>query len=160
MSGKIVAIFIAARAASEPQPVGKVTLEGDRGLVGDRYHAQAGTFSAKLKEKPDWQATLIELEEVERFNASHGTTFGPGSFRRNIVTSGVRLNDLVGHRFAVGDAVLEGVRLCEPCAHLGSFLGKQVVKGMAHRAGLRARVLTGATIQPGDAVVDQGVVAE
>jgi MOSC domain-containing protein YiiM len=160
MSGQVVAVYIAARAATEPQEAEAVTLEAGRGIVGDRYHARAGTFSAKLKDKGDWQATLIELEEVERFNASHGAALGAGSFRRNIVTSGVRLNDLVGRQFAIGDAVLEGVRLCEPCAHLGSFLGKQVVTGMAHRAGLRARILTGGTIQAGDVVIDRGAADE
>ena len=156
MSGKVVAIYIAAKAATEPQMAGSVVLEAGRGLVGDRYHAREGTFSAKLKDKADWQATLIEIEEVERFNSSHGSAFGPGAFRRNIVTSGIRLNDLVGRRFAIGDTMLEGVRLCEPCAHLARLLGKDVVKGLAHKAGLRAVILTGGTIRPGDVVIDQG----
>ena len=156
MNGRVVAIYVTASAATELQAADAVTLEAGRGLVGDRYHARTGTFSAKLKDKADWQATLIEHEEVERFNASHGSAFDAGSFRRNIVTSGVRLNDLVGRRFAIGDAVLEGVRLCEPCTHLAQLLGKDVVRGMAHKAGLRACVLTGATIRPGDVVIDQG----
>jgi MOSC domain-containing protein YiiM len=115
-----------------------------------------GTFSEKLKVKDDWQATLIELEEVERFNTTFRTALEPGRFRRNIVTTGVRLNDLVGRRFSVGAAVVEGIRLCEPCAHLGQILGPDVVRGMVHRAGLRVRIVNGATIRPGDYIADQG----
>ncbi len=73
-----------------------------------------------------------------------------GSFRRNIVTSGIRLNDLVGRRFKVGAALLEGMRLCEPCAHLGKLIGPAVVKGMVHKAGLRARIIHGSLIRVGD----------
>src|SRR5690606_11780308 len=109
-----------------------------------------------LKAKDDWQATLIEREEVDRFNNSFHTTFGPGHFRRNIVTTGVRLNDLVGQRFTVGAAVLEGIRLCEPCAYLGSMLGPEVVKAMVHKAGLRVRILVGATVKPGDFIAGNG----
>jgi MOSC domain-containing protein YiiM len=128
-------------------------LQAGGGLVGDRYHAQGGTFSEKLKDSGDWEVTLIEQEEVERFNLSEGRKLGPGSFRRNIVTTGVRLNELVGSQFRVGVTVLAGMRLCEPCAHLGKLLGPEVVKAMAHRAGLRARIVAGGEIRPGDEVI-------
>src|SRR5687767_14574324 len=113
---KIVEIYVSPTAGAELRPVSEAVLEAGRGIVGDRYHRGVGTFSEKLKDKGDWQATLIELEEVERFNAAFHATFGAGNFRRNIVTAGVRLNDLVGRRFTMGGAVLEGIRLCEPCA--------------------------------------------
>ena len=77
-------------------------------------------------------------------------------YYRGIGTFSEKLNDLVGHRFRVGDAVLEDVTLCEPCAHLATQLGTDVVKSMVHRAGLRARIISGADIRPGD-VVASGV---
>jgi MOSC domain-containing protein YiiM len=132
------------------QSVGKAELEAGRGLVGDRYYAGVGTFSEKLRGKPDAEVTLIESEEIQRFNDIEGSPKSPAEFRRNIVTRGVRLNDLVGCRFSVGQAVLEGIRLCEPCAHLARLLSPTVVETMAHRAGLRARVVSGASIRPGD----------
>jgi hypothetical protein len=73
-------------------------------------------------------------------------------YYRGIGTFSEKLNDLVGHRFRVGDAVLEGVRPCEPCAHLATQLGIDVAKSMVHRAGLRARIISGADIRPGDHV--------
>jgi MOSC domain-containing protein YiiM len=153
---RVVEIYVAPSAGAELHAVPEAVLEAGRGIVGDRYYRQAGTFSEKLRASDDWQATLIELEEVERFNASFHTTFGPGRFRRNIITAGVRLNDLVGQRFSVGAAILEGIRLCEPCAHLGQILGPEVVRGMVHRSGLRVRIIDGATIRPGDTIASHG----
>lgn len=152
MTGKIVAIFATPEAGTPLQAVAEAILEGGRGLVGDHYYRHEGTFSKKLRDSADWEITLIEREEIQRFNQSQGACLSEGSFRRNIVTSGVKLNDLVGNRFHVGPALLEGIRLCEPCAYLGSLLGPTVVKGMAHRAGLRARIIAGATVRPGDSI--------
>ena len=152
MTGSVVAIYSAAQAGAELVPLEVARLEAGHGLVGDRYFDRVGTFSKKLEPTRDWELTLIEKEEIDRFNAAAGVSLGPGRFRRNIVTTGVRLNDLVGRRFRVGEAVLEGIRLCEPCAHLGRLIGPAVVKGMVHRAGLRARIVSGASVRPGDLV--------
>ena len=152
MAGSVLAIGVSAEAGGELHSVDVATLVAGQGIVGDRYYRRSGTFSEKLKKSKDWEVTLIEQEEVERFNGQQGTAFAAISFRRNIVTTGVRLNDLVGIRFRVGDAVLDGVRLCEPCAHLGRQIGFDVVKSMVHRAGLRARIVSGADVRPGDLV--------
>jgi MOSC domain-containing protein YiiM len=149
-TGKIVAIVTTSEAGAPLQPVAQACLESGRGLVGDRYYQHSGTFSEKLKDGADWELTLIESEEIQRFNQSQGLALPAGSFRRNIVTSGIRLNDLVGRRFKVGSATLEGMRLCEPCAHLGKLIGPAVVKGMVHKAGLRARIVAGSLIRVGD----------
>jgi MOSC domain-containing protein YiiM len=147
---KVVAIVTTSEAGAPLRSVTQASLEAGRGLVGDRYYAHGGTFSDQLKDSADWEITLIESEEIQRFNESQGLSLPPASFRRNIITSGVRLNDLVGRRFKVGSAVLEGMHLCEPCAHLGKLIGPTVVKGMAHRAGLRARIVTGCIVRIGD----------
>jgi len=157
MSGSVLAIYISAEAGAEPQPIGAAELVAGRGIIGDRHYQRRGTFSEKLQDSHDWEVTLIEQEEIERFNAQRGSSLDAGSFRRNIVTSGVRLNDLVGRRFGVGSALLEGLRLCEPCAHLGRHLGIEVVKTMVHRAGIRARIISGAEVGPGAPVsIDPG----
>ena len=150
MTAKVVAIVTTDKAGAPLQSVAQATLESGRGLVGDRYYEHGGTFSEELKDGTDWEITLIESEEIQRFNESQGLTLPPASFRRNIVTSGIRLNELVGRRFKVGSALLEGMRLCEPCAHLGKLIGPAVVKGMVHKAGLRARIVTGSIIRAGD----------
>jgi len=130
----------------------EVLLEAGRGLAGDRYCRETGTFSEKLKGTRDSEITLIESEEVERFNREENLTLDLGALRRNIVTRNVRLNDLVGQRFRLGEAVLEGIRLCEPCSHLARTVTPQVLPGLVHRAGLRACILSGGTVKRGDAV--------
>jgi len=155
MNGEVLAIFTAAVAEAPLQPVPEASLEAGKGLVGDRYYRDTGTgtFSEKLRGSPDSEITLIEAEEIERFNADFGLTLGLGAPRRNIVTRNIRLNDLVGRRFNVGQVVLEGIRLCEPCAHLAKIVSPEVLPGLVHRAGLRACVVTGGTVRQGDAIV-------
>ena len=70
-----------------------------------------------------------------------------GDFRRNIVTSGVRLNALVGQRFTVDGIAMEGVRLCEPCAYLAELLTDKLLPTMVGRCGLRARILQSGVIR-------------
>ena len=152
MSGQVVGIFTTAQAGGPMASVGEASLEAGRGLKGDRYFNAAGTFSAKLAGTPDTELTLIELEEVEQFNAREGLKLAASDLRRNIVTRGVRLNDLVGRQFRVGRAVLEGIRLCEPCAYLAKTVDSRVLPGLVHKAGLRARIVTGAAVRAGDPI--------
>ena len=95
--------------------------------------------------------TLIEAEAVEGLAAS-GITLDPGESRRNLTTRGVRLNDLVGKEFWIGDVLALGVELCEPCSHLVALTGKPLIKPLTHRAGLRADLLTSGRISVGDRI--------
>lgn len=140
MTATVVGIYTTPTSGSTLQSVRQATLEAGKGLVGDRYYAGVGTFSKKVM-PPDAEITLIESEEIDRFNSNERAAHPPGAFRRNLVTSGIRLNDLVGKRFWVGSALLEGKRLCEPCGHLAKLVVPTVVEGMLHRAGLRATTL-------------------
>jgi len=154
MTGSVLAIYIAPTGAAAMESLAVAELEAGRGIVGDRYHAQHGSFSKKNGIRPDQEITLIESEEIDRFNGSTGLTLDYGAARRNVVTRGVRLNDLVGHQFRVGAVLLEGIRLCEPCAHLASLVSEKVLPGLVHRGGLRAKILAAGTIRPSDAVSD------
>ncbi|MGD2167240.1 MAG: MOSC domain-containing protein [Gammaproteobacteria bacterium] len=156
MQGRLVSILAAESAGAPLRELPDAQLQAGRGLVGDRYYRRNGTFSQKLAAGPDWEITLIELEEIDRFNAARATPLTQAGFRRNLVTRNVRLNELVETRFRVGGAELEGLRLCEPCAYLGSLLGPEVVREMAHKAGLRARILNSAVIRCGDPVLTAG----
>ena len=86
---------------------------------------------------------------IEDLAATDGIELAPGETRRNVTTRGIRLNDLVGRRFRVGDAVCEGTRLCEPCQHLTDHVGKPILGPLVHRAGLRARIVDGGEIAVG-----------
>jgi MOSC domain-containing protein YiiM len=156
MTAKLVAAFISPEAEAPMQSVGEVHLEASRGIVGDRYYLGTGTFSEKLRGKPDSEVTLIESEQIDHFNNLSGLNLGYGEPRRNLVTVGVGLNELVGVRFSVGAVVLEGIRLCEPCAHLASVVADQVLPTLVHRAGLRAKIIKGGVIRPSDRIDDSG----
>lgn len=130
----------------------EVRVEAGRGIVGDRYYVEQGTFSAKLKGKPHREITLIESEKIDYFNQQTGHKLSYGDPRRNIVTADVDLNDLVGVRFRVGEVLLEGVKLCEPCAYLADLLAKEVLPVLVNRGGLRAQILSTGTIKASDAV--------
>jgi MOSC domain-containing protein YiiM len=118
-----------------------------RGLAGDRYHAGVGTFSKK--DHPDREVTLIESEALEALAKDCNITLQPGQARRNLVTRAVPLNHLVGKEFTVGEVLLRGLRLCEPCGHLEKLTANGVEKGLLHRGGLRAQILRGGTLRPG-----------
>ena len=152
--GTVVSIHVAATAEAPVREVSKIRAVEQRGLEGDRYYESAGTYSSKPG--PDREVTLIELEAIEALRRDYRVEIDPGSARRNIVTRGVALNHLVGREFAVGDVVLRGIRLCEPCGHLARLVGKDVVPGLVHRGGLRAQILRGGIIEAGDPIRDRG----
>jgi MOSC domain-containing protein YiiM len=150
----VEAIFIVPEAGGPPQPVDEVNAVAGRGLEGDRYFAGNGTFSANGKNGRD--LTLIEAEALEGLAHEHGIELGPGESRRNVVTRGIGLNDLVGRRFRVGEVECEGRRLCDPCSHLEGLTEPGVLKGLVNRGGLRADILRGGRIAVGDEVLDLG----
>ena len=124
-------------------PVRAVDALAGKGLRGDRHFHQEGAA-------PGQALTLIEAEALESVGLS-----GAGS-RRQVVVRGVRLNDLVGRRFRVGDVECLGVELCEPCLHLQQLTRPGIIKELIHRGGLNADVLNDGRISVGDAVVVHG----
>jgi MOSC domain-containing protein YiiM len=127
-----------------------------RGLEGDRYFAGDGTYFEEHKHGQD--ITLIEAEAIEGLAREDGIELAPGEARRNVVTRGIGLNELVGRRFTVGEVECVGQRLCDPCRHLQRLTKPGVLKGLANRGGLRADVVTGGRIAVGDEVRDLGAV--
>lgn len=135
------------------RPLQQAALEQGKGIVGDRYYLGLGTFSEKLAGLVDAELTLIESEMIEDFNKQQGFQYQGHEFRRNLVTEGVRLNELVGKEFTIGSVRLKGVRLCEPCAYLAGILSPEIIPALVHKAGLRAQIIDGGDIRSNDAVV-------
>lgn len=157
--GSVVSIHIASEASAPMEAVQEVRAVPGRGLEGDRYFHGRGSYSGKAS-LGGREVTLVEVESVEALfqgavNAD-GHTLGikltPAETRRNIATSGVPLNHLVDREFWVGDVLLRGTRLCEPCRHLEDLTQKGVLAGLIHRGGLRARILSEGTLRVGDVV--------
>lgn len=123
-----------------------------KGIQGDRYFENCGTFSP-VPHQPDFELTMIEKEKVEAFAAKTGLQFTTKHARRNIVTQGIELNDLVGKTFVMGRARFKAIRLCEPCNYLAKTTYPETLKGLLHKGGLRVAILTSGIIQQGDAII-------
>jgi MOSC domain-containing protein YiiM len=148
-NGKVESIHFASVAEGPVQALDHAVLIPGVGLEGDRYALKQGTF---FKPEPDFELTLIETEAIEALRRECDIELAAGDARRNIVTRGVPLNHLVGREFVIGNVRIRGIRLCEPCEHLQKVTGKHVIKGLLHRGGLRAQILTQGTIHIGDSV--------
>jgi MOSC domain-containing protein YiiM len=148
--GRLEAIYIGESKGEDLSSVPEADAVAGSGLRGDRYSRQQGTFSKPGG--PDREVTLIESEALEALARDCGVALQPGQARRNLVTRDVPLNHLVGKEFRIGVVVLRGLRLCEPCGHLEKLTLSGVKDGLYHRGGLRAQILQGGTLRPGDCV--------
>jgi MOSC domain-containing protein YiiM len=140
MAGSVEAIHVAAVESELPHAVDEVEVTAD-GVVGDR-HGQARDL------------TLIEAEALEGLLADTGIELSAAESRRQVLTRGIRLNDLVGQRFTVGGVECVGQELCEPCNHLQGLTRDGVLRGLVHRGGLRADIVSGGRISVGDELTE------
>jgi len=150
--GQVEAIHIAPGASAPMQSLGEVEAVVGSGLAGDRYFEGIGFYSARPTDPGAREVTLFEAEVLDVLATEHHIALGAGEHRRNLTTRGVRLNDLLGQRFRVGDVVLEGVKDCPPCEHLEGLVGKPVLQRLVNRGGLRARVIVGGVLRVGDRI--------
>ncbi len=147
-TGRVVEINISPEHEVLPEPVDTVRAAAGRGLEGDRnFYRGEGTQPER-----DHELTLIAAEVLEALAAEHGIDLTPAESRRNVATRGIDLNQLEGRRFRVGDVECEGIELCEPCNHLQGMTQPGVLRGLVHRGGLRASILTDGEISVGDEV--------
>ena len=152
MDSRVIAIHLAPDGGAPVVAAELVQAVAGKGLEGDRYFERMGTFSQK--DRPARQVTLVESEALEGLARDYGIEVAPGATRRNITTTGVALNHLVGRTFRVGEALLRGIQLCEPCGHMERLAGQEGLKrGLVHRGGLNAEVVEGGAIRVGDTIV-------
>ena len=144
--GYVENLLIATEAAGAMVSQSEVMAVAGRGLEGDRYFYHRGRYSHWPGRGRD--VTLIEAEVLDSLPAPCAIN-GPQA-RRNIVTRGVRLNALVGRYFQLGDALLYGARLCEPCVYLETLTLPGVMAALVGRGGLRADIVEGGRIRRGD----------
>lgn len=147
--GTVVSILMAAEAEGDLHRLSEAEAVAGRGLVGDRYQAGVGTFSNPHGRGHD--LTLIEQDVIDDLRGVFAG-YRAEDTRRNIVASGIALNELVGWRFRIGEVECVGQRLCEPCAHLDRIAVRGALRPLVHRGGLRADVVTSGRIAVGDPV--------
>ena len=125
--------------------VSSINVLANQGIIGDRHFKQFNN--------PYNQLTLIESENIDYYNIKHGLNIPYIDFRRNIITKGVKLNDLVGKKILVGKVELEGIDLCRPCKHLCEVLGQDnIIKEFLRRGGIRCQILTSSSIKINDKI--------
>ena len=130
----------------------RLTLIAGKGIVGDRYMTDQASGFYSHKPEEGRQITLFEIETLQALRRDLAIELLPEEHRRNVTVEGVALNHLVGKRFWVGSALLEGTRLSTPCRHIEEILGKAVFDPLIHRAGLNCRIVQGGVIHVGDPV--------
>jgi MOSC domain-containing protein YiiM len=151
--GSVEAIHVATGTGGTPEPRQSVTAVAGRGIEGDRYFAGDGIYNERDDLEPS-DVTLIESEALAAAAEAYDVDLTDGAHRRNVTTRGVALNHLVGHRFRVGEAVLEGVALCEPCGYMESLADQSDAKrALVHRGGLDARIVESGTVRVSDDIV-------
>jgi MOSC domain-containing protein YiiM len=142
----VVQIFVAAKRGAPMSAEQSAEALTEGGLRGDRYE------EPKNRRSPDYQVTFIEMENIEAFVQATGLPLTADMPRRNIITRGIRLNELCGKRFRVGHARFEGLELCEPCNLFAKRTHREVLQFFVGKGGLRARIVLGGEIRVGDGI--------
>lgn len=184
--GVVLALHLTAKAGAQMKSVEEAAAVAGRGLVGDRYCESTGRYSERRSERreqptaqagreagrgappeaaasgaaepsvaPKRQVTFIASEDLAALE-SEGVELTAAESRRNVLTGGVELLQLIGRRFSVGGAVCEGVEECTPCSYLESLTRPGVLRALGGRGGLRAGIVSSGTIRVGDPVIDLG----
>ena len=125
--------------------VNSIKVVSNKGILGDRHY--------KDFNDPYCQLSLIEAENIDYYNLKYGLNISYVNFRRNIVTKGIKLNDLIGKKLKVGNVELVAIELCRPCRHLTEMLDqKNILKEFMRKGGLRCQILTSSKINIGDKI--------
>ena len=139
-------ICITNSPGNKMQEINNIKVIASKGIINDRYF--------KDDNDKDTQITLIESENINYFNKISGTNFVASDFRRNIITKGIRLNDLINKKIKVGEVNMLVHRLCDPCKYLQDLLSqKNLVKNLLNKGGLRCEVLTSGEISIEDKII-------
>ena len=143
--GKIEAINITNISDENTFYVNQAILEKGKGIVNDRYY---GNF----KEKKE-QVTLINLEEINNFNNQIKQNIEAKNFRRNIIVSGINLNNLINKKIKINEVTLKIHEICQPCKYLQDKLKiPGLVKMLVNKSGVRAEVINSGSLSVGDTI--------
>ena len=142
---KVLKLGITENSNQKIKEVETINVLANKGIIGDRHFQD--------NNDPLNQISLIESESIDDYNIKFGLNISYIDFRRNVITKGIRLNDLVGKKFKVGNAALEGIDLCRPCKHLSENLNQNnIIKEFLRKGGLRCRILSSVKINIGDQI--------
>ena len=142
---KVFKLGIVDKNNREIKEVNSIEVLANKGVIGDRHFDDFND--------PYSQLSLIESENIDYYNFKYGLNIPYINFRRNIVTKGIQLNELVGKKIKIGNVNIEGIDLCRPCRHLTEMLGQEnILKEFLRRGGLRCQILSSSQIKIGDEI--------
>ena len=142
---KVFKLGITSNNNKKIEEVESIEVLANKGVVGDRHFDNYND--------PYCQLSLIEAENIDEYNLKFGLNIPYLDFRRNIITKGIKLNDLVGKRLLVGNVEVEGIDLCRPCRHLTEMLDQEnILKEFLRKGGLRCQILSSSKIKIGDSI--------
>ena len=142
---EVYKLGISNKSNQQINEVNSIDVLANQGVVGDRHFKEFND--------PYNQLSLIESENIDYYNIKFRSNIAYLDFRRNVVTKGIKLNDLVGKKLLVGNVEVEGIDLCRPCRHLTEVLGQDnILKEFLRRGGLRCQVLSSSSIKIGDKI--------
>ena len=142
---KVFKIGITSNNNKKIEEVESIEVLANKGVVGDRHFDNYND--------PYCQLSLIESEKIDEYNLKFGLNIPYLDFRRNIITKGIKLNDLVGKKLSIGNVEVEGIDLCRPCRHLTEMLDQEnILKEFLRKGGLRCQILSSSKIKVGDTI--------
>ena len=143
--GEVLKLGITKNNNQPIKEVNSIEVLANKGIIGDRHFHEFND--------PYNQLSLIESENIDDYNIRFGLNIPYIDFRRNVITKGTRLNDLVGKKFKVGSVELDAIDLCRPCRHLTEMLNqKNVLKEFLRKGGIRCQILSSSNIHVGDKI--------
>ena len=152
MNPTVENIFITKTRREQPHEIEAAKLEAGKGIVGDRYHERALEFLAVGDQVPSNHISVISKEELAGFLERNNAEIDYADFRRNVLTSGIDLRELIGRQFKLGSALCQGIEDCDPCAFLAATVHHSVLPEMKEKAGLRAIILEDGDLKIGDTI--------
>ena len=153
MNSKVENIFITKTRREQPHEIEAAKLEAGKGIVGDRYHERALEFLAVGDQVPSNHISVISKEELAGFLERNNAEIDYADFRRNVLTSGIDLRELIGRQFKLGSALCQGIEDCDPCVFLAATVHRSVLPEMKEKAGLRAIILEDGDLKIGDTII-------
>lgn len=151
MAGTVEEIYVTGKGSAPMERVEEIRAVQSGGLEGDRYKEGTGYWT---RYGDVCEVTLIEGEDLDEIERETGLLVKNGEHRRNIITRGVRLEELRGTRFRVGEAVLEYDRPRPPCKHIQDLTERGMTRALRRRrGGICARVIEGGRIRMQDEIV-------
>ena len=142
---KVFKLGITSNNNKKIEEVESIEVLANKGVVGDRHFDNYND--------PYCQLSLIEAENIDEYNLKFGLNIPYLDFRRNIITKGIKLNNLVGKKLSIGNVEVEGIDLCRPCRHLTEMLDQEnILKEFLRKGGLRCQILSSSKIKVGDTI--------